>query len=93
MVINSITVSLSRKLPHPSADYASVSGFASITAEVSSFEDHAQCFAVLQQKVDAAVDTQLNGFMNSFQPKPRPANKAADATANTAADLAAKHAK
>lgn len=94
MQIRSITVGATRKLPHPTVDYAGISGMVNITANVSDADDLVKCIEDLQTIADSTVMLHLERTTASLQPQaalPQPAKKSANATRDTADRLAQKY--
>lgn len=95
MRVTSITVSAQCKLPHPAADFASVSALVSLTAELGEAEDVAGSVKKLQAQADTLAEQFMEAKRERLSARARDeaaAARARTATAQRTADLAAKHA-
>lgn len=90
MKITQITVSSSRKVPHPSVDFANLVSHASLTATLEDGDLAGLEAEKLQLLCHAIVETDIDGLVRRHTAKPRSV-KPAEATANTASKLAKKH--
>ena len=94
MQVTRITVSSSRKVPHPTLEFASLSSFVSMEAELGEDQQIHTTVRELQETADHYLDEhigKLTGDRRIAQHKPTPINRVKEATDNTAARLAEKH--
>ncbi len=83
MVISKITVSASRKIPHPAAEFASLSALVSLDADLEREDDPARCIEVLQERAEESVDRHLRKLSANIQARERIERGAARAKAGT----------
>lgn len=86
MRVTTISVSAQAKLPHPNADFASISALVSLTAELSEADDVTGCVRKLQVQADNLAERHLDEKRERLR-----AAHVANKTANTASRLAEKH--
>ena len=86
MQVRKITVSAGCKLPHPNADFGSVSSYVGLEAELDEGENVAACVKKLQIQADNLVEQHSYARSDAMRQRaPRVA------TENKAAQLAEKH--
>lgn len=94
MQITKITVSASRKVPHPIEEFASLSALVSVEAEVGLGDILEACVYSLQSKAEEYVERHLRKVAVAIAARDRlerAADKAKTATDGKANALAAKH--
>ena len=94
MKITTISVSSSRKLPNLKVDYASVSGYVSLTASLSPKDDERVCVGKLQGLADELVENHMAALtkrMTQRQGDTQASEIAKQRTREMGAKLAAKH--
>jgi len=88
MTITKITVSASSKLPHPNADYASMSSAVTIEASLGEEDNIVACTKKLQVQANNLVEQDLDAKRRHVA-----SAKPQAATEQTADKLAEKHAR
>jgi hypothetical protein len=88
--VTTISVSSQCKLPHPNADFASISALVSLTAELGEGDNEAVCVKKLQAQADNLVEQHLDAKRGRMRDAAM-ASKAQSATAQKTAELAQKH--
>jgi hypothetical protein len=94
MRITKITVSASRKVPHPIEEFASLSALVSLEAEMSQEDDAGRCIVKLQGDAEELVEKHLRKVAIAIAARDRlerAAKKAQEATAIKAKALVEKH--
>jgi hypothetical protein len=92
MQISKVVVSSARKIPHNELDYANLSAFLSIEAQIGPDEDMAGCVRRLQDMADFHVEQHLTRIAGVSSRSPlAPVVSIAEKTASTAQRLAEKH--
>lgn len=77
-------------MPHPSVEFANVSAFLSISADLAEGDNVAVCAQKLQTQADNLVEKHI-ATINERERAKATSSKAANATATKADELAAKH--
>ena len=96
MRISKITVSASRKVPHPTEEFASISALVSMDGELEREDDPERVVTALQGRVEDLVDSHLRRVSANIAARVRLERKTANAQAATATKaeaLAQKHDK
>lgn len=97
MQITSITVSAARKMPHPEVDFANLTAFVSLSADIHEGDDVAFYVAQLQGRADEFVASHMMRSCCSFQDsrvaeiRHNMAARMSNATQTTADALAEKY--
>lgn len=90
MNIRTITITSAAKLPHPNADFASISSGIEIQATLADDDQPAACAKRLQALADNLVEQHLASTAERMRQRSSSAKPQA-ATENKAAELAAKY--
>lgn len=94
MKITAITVSAARKLPHPDADFASLSGYVSLTATLGAKDGVGTSIVTLQQMADVQVEAWMKHATDRIRQVGREkaaSSVAQQGTAKAAEKLLLKH--
>lgn len=94
MLVKRITVSSTRKVPHPIQEFSTLSALVSLDAEVSEGEDYLHCGQTLQAQAEEMVDRHLRRLTSNLAAqyrKDQEAQRAKAGTENTESKLIAKH--
>lgn len=90
MQVRTVTVSASRKMPHPTTEFASYSSLVSLEAALDEADNPAAAVKKLQAQVDNLVEQVMESTAARLRQQASSA-KAQNATATKADGLAAKH--